>query len=112
MSSRLQRLLWLDREIRDGSCPAIADLVAQFAISERTAYGDLSFFREVIGAPVRYRRKLGGYDYANPAWVLPAVLQAPAAAPAWDWLQGELAERLGPEEAQGLIDEFLRRLQR
>lgn len=110
MSARLTRLLWLDQEVRDGTYPAVRDLCERFAIAERTAYEDLAYLRGVLHAPLRYRRKHGGYAYETPAWQFPAPLVEPAHAAAWAWLLDELTARLGEPAADEIMAGFVARL--
>lgn len=107
----MSRLLWLDAQVRGGAYPATRDLCAQFGIAERTAYEDVAFLRQVLHAPLAYRRRHGGYVYDNPAWQFPAPFVTPQHAAAWEWLLGELERQLGADAAGALLAGFVQRLQ-
>lgn len=67
------RLIWLDREIREGRHPNAATLMEEFGCARRTAFHTITFLRDSLGAPLEFRRKQGGYAYADPTYALPSV---------------------------------------
>jgi hypothetical protein len=111
MSARMQRLLWLDAQVRERNYPNVADLCEHFGIAERTAFDDIAFLREALHAPLIYRRRYGGYEYASPAWAFPAPFVAPSHAAAWSWLLDELEQAIGRERVGELLAGFVARVQ-
>lgn len=92
MSSKLERVIHIDRFIRQGHYPSITWLQGQFEVSERTIHNDLTFLRERLNAPLRYSRSRGGYFYADATWVLPAMLTTEGELLAF-FLSAELSRR-------------------
>ena len=74
MSTRLERMICIDREIRSGSHPSAATLAVMFEVSERTIYLDREFMINRMGAPMATDPETGGWYYTDPSWVLPAVM--------------------------------------
>jgi len=68
-----RRILWLDRQIREGRKPSLLDIQEEFECSRRTALNTVAFLRESLHAPVEYRKALRGYVYTEPTFALPAV---------------------------------------
>jgi len=62
------RVLWLDREIREGRYPAVEGLQEEFGIGRRHAFNTVAFLRHSLGAPVAYSKKRGGYYYEDPTY--------------------------------------------
>lgn len=71
---QLERLIWLDREIRAAHHPNAQALQERFEISRRTALSTIAFLRDRLDAPLRYSRARRGYYYEDPTFVLPAML--------------------------------------
>ena len=46
MSTRLERLLSVDRLIRSGNYPSVQTFVEHFEVSQRTVHGDIRFLKE------------------------------------------------------------------
>ncbi len=67
------RIVWLDREIRSGRYPNVAELQKEFGIARRTAFLTLDFLRYSLKAPVEYHRTEKGYYYSDRTYLLPAV---------------------------------------
>lgn len=72
-AGQLQRLLWLDGEIRAGRHPDASDLMDHFEVSRRTAYNTIAYLRDSLGAPIEFDRSRRGYTYSDPTYGLPAV---------------------------------------
>jgi predicted DNA-binding transcriptional regulator YafY len=82
------RVIWLDRQIRDGLYPNAGSLQDEFDVGRRTAFNTLTYLRDSLGAPVKYCAKRRGYLYEDPTYALPTV-----------WLQeGELLALLLAEQ--------------
>lgn len=73
MSTRLERIIRIDQEIRAGKYPSAAGLAEKFEVSERTIYADREFMVNRLGAPIAFDAVAGGWYYTDPTWVLPAV---------------------------------------
>jgi predicted DNA-binding transcriptional regulator YafY len=74
MSTRLERIVRIDQEIRAGNFPSATSLAAKFEVSERTIYLDHEFMVDRMGAPIGFDETGGGWYYTNPTWVLPAIM--------------------------------------
>lgn len=73
MSTRLERLLSVDRLIRSGNYPSVQTFVEHFEVSQRTVHGDIRFLKERLYAPLVYSRSHGGYFYTDEKWQLPTL---------------------------------------
>jgi predicted DNA-binding transcriptional regulator YafY len=74
MSTRLERIIHIDREIRAGNYPSAASLAAMFEVSERTIYSDRDFMINRLDAPIAFDEEVGGWHYTDKTWVLPAIM--------------------------------------
>jgi predicted DNA-binding transcriptional regulator YafY len=92
MSSKLNRIIQMDRLIRSNSYPSVALFQERFEVSERTVHDDVSYFRDTLMAPIKYSRSGGGYHYTDPTWVLPTIITTEGELLAF-FLSAELARR-------------------
>jgi predicted DNA-binding transcriptional regulator YafY len=74
MSTRLERIIRIDQEIRSGDYPSAAGLAAMFEVSERTIYADREFMINRLNAPIGFDEEAGGWYYTDRTWVLPAIM--------------------------------------
>ena len=75
MSTKLERILWIDREIRAGRYPNARKVKERFELRNiRTAYGDRRFMIDRLGAPIGYDRFKGGWYYTEPSYSLPSII--------------------------------------
>lgn len=74
MSTKLERVIALDAQIRTAHYPHAASIARQFEVSERTAYDDYTFLKDRLNAPVEYDQEREGWYYTEPSWVLPALI--------------------------------------
>jgi predicted DNA-binding transcriptional regulator YafY len=74
MSTRLERIIGIDREIRAGTYPTAASLAEMFEVSERTIYDDRNFMINRMGAPIDFDELAGGWCYTDSTYVLPAIM--------------------------------------
>jgi predicted DNA-binding transcriptional regulator YafY len=74
MSTRLERIICIDREIRASTYPTATSLAAMFEVSERTIYLDREFMIDRLGAPMATDPDTGGWYYKDPSYVLPAIM--------------------------------------
>ena len=66
MSTKLERLIWIDAQILCDKYPNCAKVVERFQVQSRVAYLDRRFMIEHLGAPIKYSRKQDGWYYADP----------------------------------------------
>lgn len=74
MSTRLERIIRIDQEVRAGTYPSANDLAQMFEVSERTIYDDRRFMIDRLGAPLDTDETIGGWYYTDDSWVLPAIM--------------------------------------
>ncbi len=109
--SQIERLYWIDRQIRDGRYPNADRVCHEFGVSRRTAFDDRRHLTDHLGAPIANDRRRGGWTYTDLTYMLPFLaltereaatlrrsllaareyLAAPDAGPV-----GALAQRLQP----------------
>ncbi len=93
MSTKLERILWIDSEIRAGRYPNAYAVKNKFELSSvRTAYEDRRFMIDRLGAPIAYDREKRGWYYTEPSYVLPSMLVSREEMRAF-FLGGELLKR-------------------
>lgn len=73
MSTRLERLLFIDRKIRSPLSFDAQRLANELDVSLRTIQGDLAFLRDRFQAPLIYDRQAGRYRYTDSSFTLPAI---------------------------------------
>ncbi len=69
----LERMQWLDRQLRRRAYPGAADAAAMFEVSRRTILRDIDYMRAMLGAPIEYDRGRRGYYYADDTFNLSAI---------------------------------------
>lgn len=69
----VQRMQWLDEQLRRDAFPTAAQAVARFEVSRRTFYRDVDYMRLMLGAPIAYDRGRRGYRYTDKTFSLAAV---------------------------------------
>ena len=74
MSTRLERIIHIDEEIRAGRRPSAASLAARFEVSERTIYADRTFMADRLGASIEFDEERRGWRYTDHTWILPAIM--------------------------------------
>lgn len=92
MSTKLERIIYIDREIRAGNYPSASKLAEKFEVSERTIYDDRDFMIHRLGAPIALDKEAGGWCYTDQTWVLPAVMVTEGELLAF-FLSQELSQR-------------------
>lgn len=104
MSQRqqLERVLEIDRQIRDGRYPNAQQLADSLEVSSRVIFLDRQFMMDRLGAPIQFDRHRGGWFYANAAYSLPSVMVTEGELLAF-FLSVEVAQRsLGESMEQDL----------
>lgn len=76
MSQRqqLERIMEIDRQIRNGKYPSADDLARGLEVSRRVIFNDRNFMLHRLGAPIVFDRKRRGWKYADESWVLPGII--------------------------------------
>ena len=75
MSTKMERIYWIDWQIREERYPNARTVQEQFELrSARTAYEDRKFMIDRLGAPIKFCRLNEGWYYADPAYFLPAIM--------------------------------------
>jgi predicted DNA-binding transcriptional regulator YafY len=75
MSTKLERIIWIDREIRAGRYPNAHKVQEHFELrSTRVVYDDRKFMMVRLGASIGYSRIRGGWYYTDPNYILPAIM--------------------------------------
>lgn len=72
MSRHLERLLEVDKLIRNTTRPTTVSLAEALEVSQRTIRSDLNFLRDRFHAPLEYSPKLG-HHYTEDEWRLPSI---------------------------------------
>lgn len=71
MTTKLERLVVIEEEIRRGRFPTVEKLCQMFEVKERTIYDDIRQLRENMGLDIQFCRFRGGYYNRNPKKSLP-----------------------------------------
>jgi len=67
------RLLFIDRQIREGRYPNCASLALEWEVNARTIRRDLDYLRYQLDAPLAYSALKRGYYYTEQQYQLPAI---------------------------------------
>ena len=71
--TQAERLLDLDRRLKNSEYPNCTSFATDWEISTKTAQRDIDFLRDRMGAPIEYDALNRGYFYTEPTFMLPAV---------------------------------------
>ena len=76
MSQRqqLERIMEIDRRIREGMYPNADKMAEILEVSRRVIYNDRSFMIYRLGAPIEYDYDRGGWFYTDKTWILPGMM--------------------------------------
>ena len=75
MSTKLERIYWIDQQIRANRYPNAHTVQAHFELrSTRIAYEDRKFLINRFGAPIKHDRTRNGWYYTDPTYFLPAIM--------------------------------------
>ena len=72
--SQIERLYWIDAQIRAGHYPSASSVASQFCVEERQVYLDRRYLKERLNAPLATDRKRGGWYYTDKTYVLPRLI--------------------------------------
>ena len=74
MSTKMERIYWIDRQIRAERYPNAHTVQKHFELrNARTAYDDRKFMIR-LGAPIDYDNTRKGWYYSDPAYFLPSIM--------------------------------------
>lgn len=75
MSTKLERIYWIDEQIRANRYPNAHTVQAHFELrSTRIAYDDRKFLINRFGAPIKHDRTRNGWYYTDTTYFLPAIM--------------------------------------
>lgn len=75
MSTKLERIYWIDEQIRANKYPNAHIVQAHFELrSTRIAYEDRKFMINRLGAPIKRDRTRAGWYYTDSTYFLPAIM--------------------------------------
>ena len=75
MSTKLERIYWIDEQIRANRYPNAHTVKAHFELrSTRIAYEDRKFMINRLGAPIKHDRTKNGWYYTDLTYFLPAIM--------------------------------------
>ncbi len=120
--SLIERIYWIDGEIRAGRFPNADAVAAHFEVSRRTAFKDRDYLLHRLHAPLVLHEVRNGWTYSDFTWMLPflALSESEAAtmrrsllaaqeylSPADAAVAGQLFARLSPDLSKPLATETL-----
>ena len=78
-AAQYKRIMIIDRELASGNHPSNKDLQkltqdCKGGSSRPTIFRDMKVLKEEFNAPIIYNRKLGGYEYSDKTFRIPALL--------------------------------------
>lgn len=75
MSTKLERIFWIDEQIRANKYPNAHTVKERFELrSTRIAYEDRIFMINRLGAPIKRDATNNGWYYTDPTYSLPAIM--------------------------------------
>lgn len=69
----IERMQWFHERLRHRKFPTAPQLAREFEVAVRTAYRDIHFLRDRLGAPVEYDPRRKGYYYTEDGYSLPSI---------------------------------------
>lgn len=100
--ARLERVLWIDAQIRGGRYPNLARVMDEWEVSRGTAHGDYRYLKDRLRAPLAFDRQHGGWIYTDPTFALPSAIVSEHEAAALRRALLVAREHLDPAAAAGL----------
>ena len=75
MSTKMERIYWIDKQIRSERYPNVHKVKEQFELrSTRIVYEDRKFMINCLHAPIKYCRRREGWYYTDATYFLPAIM--------------------------------------
>ncbi len=71
--TQVERLLEIDRQLKENSYPNCSRLAQQFEVTTKTIHRDIQFMQARLNAPIEYDKQRKGYYYENPTFMMPAL---------------------------------------
>jgi predicted DNA-binding transcriptional regulator YafY len=71
--TQAERLLELDRRLRNKEYPNCTSFAVEWEVSTKTVQRDIEFLKDRMGAPLEYDALQRGFYYTEPTFMLPAV---------------------------------------
>src|SRR5438477_5913246 len=71
--NHLERVFWIDHEIRAIRYPNAQTIARHFEISTKTAQRTIDFMRDRLRLPLSYSAEHRGWYYTEPTYALPAI---------------------------------------
>ena len=120
--SLIERIYWIDGEIRAGRFPNADAVATRFEVSRRTAFKDRDHLLHRLNAPLVMNEERNGWTYSDFTWMLPflALSESEAAtlrrsllvleeylSPADAVVAGQLFNRLSPDLSKAPATETL-----
>jgi predicted DNA-binding transcriptional regulator YafY len=69
----LERVFWIDKEIRANRYPNATNIAGHFEVTTKTAQRTLDYMRDRLRLPLGYSAEHRGWYYTEPAYALPAI---------------------------------------
>lgn len=69
----LERVFWIDLQIRANRYPNNNDIAAHFEVTVKTAQRTIDFMRDRLRLPIEYSAEHRGWHYTEPVYALPAI---------------------------------------
>lgn len=74
--NHIERILHIDRLLREDAYPSRKDIADTFEVSVKTVERDLEYMRDRLGAPLEYDRDRRGFYYEEKGFYLPALFMS------------------------------------
>ena len=66
-----ERIHWMHAVLLNGAYLHWQSVVDKFEVHRRTAFNDMRFLRDRLGAPIAFSRRHNGWHYTEPNYQLP-----------------------------------------
>jgi predicted DNA-binding transcriptional regulator YafY len=74
--NHIERILHIDKLLREDTYPSRKAIAETFEVSVKTIERDLEYMRDRLGAPLEYDRERRGFYYEEPGFYLPALFMS------------------------------------
>src|SRR5690349_6871528 len=100
--SQMERIYWIDAQIRAGCYPNAERVAERFEVSPRVGYQDRAYLRDRLHAPLKSDRRRGGWYYTDPTYLLPFLALGEREANALRRSLLVAQEYLGPTDTEAI----------
>lgn len=104
--TQVERLLEIDRQLKENSYPNCTKLAEQFEVATKTIHRDFQYMRDRMNAPIEYDAVKKGYYYENPTFMIPACSMSEGELVSLLMASRTLAEYQGTPAAKDLRQIF------